>query len=188
MDLMNQKDLRFNHMNTKRLLIAGDLVGHCVFETNCFISECNFYRSDVFRLVYNKNICRCSINLRLMLVYRFVRDLMKVVPINSVPALRFVPGLRSRYLELCNTHDRMMKFLNDALDDSLRGAGESDAEVSFASTYRDAENTKYDRTELLYILRDLIVAGTETSMTSLRWALIELANHPELQVCLRLLS
>lgn len=109
---------------------------------------------------------------------------MKVVPINSIPALRFVPGLRSRYLELCNTHDRMMKFLNDALNNSLREVDENDAEVSFASTYRDAEGAKYDRTELLYILRDLIVAGTETSMTSLRWALIELANRPELQVSL----
>jgi cytochrome P450 len=135
----------------------------------CYL-QCNFLACNNTCLICFRDVCR------------FVRDLMKVVPVNALPVLRFVPGLRSRYLELCNTHDRMMKFLNDALDDSLRATEGSDPEVSFASTYRDEENTNYDRTELLYILRDLIVAGTETSVTSIRWALIELANRPELQV------
>lgn len=112
-------------------------------------------------------------------VDRFVRDLMKVVVINAHPCLRFVPGLRSRYIGLCDTHDRMMSFLSETLDRSLCI---DDPEVSFASSFRDAEKSNYDRTELLYIVRDLIVAGTETSVTSLRWALVELANHRQLQV------
>jgi len=116
------------------------------------------------------------------MIRRFVRDLMKVVMVNSLPILRFVPGIRGRYLQLCNTHDRMMAFLNVSLDNSLHGTDGGEPETSFSSSFHDEEGTNYDRTELLYILRDLMVAGTETSVTSLRWSLVELANRPELQV------
>ena len=39
----------------------------------------------------------------------------------------------------------------------------------------------YDKEELVYTMRDLLVAGTETSATTLQWALIIVANHPEVQ-------
>jgi cytochrome P450 len=116
------------------------------------------------------------------MIDRFVRDLMKVAFLNSLPFLRFVPGLRGRYLQLCDTHDRMMTFLKYSLDYSLNGNDGGEPEVSLSSSFREEEDSNYDRTELLYILRDLMVAGTETSVTSLRWALVELANRPELQV------
>ena len=115
-------------------------------------------------------------------VDRFVRELMKVVMVNILPCLRFVPVIRGRYLQLCQTHDRMMAFLSKNLDNCLETSGDEEPEVSFASSFRDAEKANFYRTELLYIIRDLIVAGTETSVTSLRWALVELANRPKLQV------
>jgi cytochrome P450 len=35
--------------------------------------------------------------------------------------------------------------------------------------------------ELSYIIRDLVVAGTETSVTTIRWSLVTFANHPQIQ-------
>ena len=39
----------------------------------------------------------------------------------------------------------------------------------------------FDREELLYTLRDLLAGGSDTSVTTIRWFLITMANHPEAQ-------
>ena len=43
----------------------------------------------------------------------------------------------------------------------------------------------YDKEELLYTLRDLIIGGTDTSMNTLLWAMIMLANNPKVQSSIR---
>jgi len=41
---------------------------------------------------------------------------------------------------------------------------------------------EFDREELLYILRDLFIGGTDTSVITIRWFLMMMANHPEVQI------
>jgi len=43
------------------------------------------------------------------------------------------------------------------------------------------EEDQYDRDELLQTVRDLFMAGDDTSSTTLRWILLSLANHPDVQ-------
>jgi cytochrome P450 len=43
----------------------------------------------------------------------------------------------------------------------------------------------FDREELLFTLRDLFGGGRETVSDTIKWALIELANHPEEQSRMR---
>jgi cytochrome P450 len=110
-------------------------------------------------------------------VYKFVHDLMKVFPINAFPLLRFIPGFRGNFLSLCNTHARMMTFVEQNIVRSLK----DDTNLSFVSSYKDTEGSSYDPVELSYIIRDLVVAGTETSVTTIRWSLVTFANHPQIQ-------
>jgi len=41
---------------------------------------------------------------------------------------------------------------------------------------------EFDREELLYIIRDLFVAGTDTSVFTILWCLMMIANHHEVQI------
>ena len=107
-------------------------------------------------------------------VYTFVNTLWKVIPINMVPLLRFLPGFRGRLRRHVATHDRMMQFVRENVRRSLASA---DPTQSFAGCYRDQAGDDFDPSELEFIVRDLIVAGTETSVSTIRWALVTLANH-----------
>jgi len=69
----------------------------------------------------------------------------------------------------------MMAFIDNNVQRSL--AADSSTSESFVSCYRDMAAEDFDMDDLNIIIRDLIVAGTETSVTSIRWALIALANH-----------
>jgi cytochrome P450 len=54
-------------------------------------------------------------------------------------------------------------------------------EESFVNSYVKSFGPQYDAEQLNFILRDFLVAGSETTMTTLLWSLIYLANHPEWQ-------
>ncbi|XP_062987910.1 cytochrome P450 2J5-like [Elgaria multicarinata webbii] len=46
---------------------------------------------------------------------------------------------------------------------------------------RNEPNSTYDEENLFHCIQDFFIAGTETSTTSLRWALLLLTNHPDIQ-------
>jgi len=53
---------------------------------------------------------------------------------------------------------------------------------SFASSYFEREDhTNYDYEQLVYMMRDLILGGTDTSSAFAQWFIIYMANHPEVQ-------
>lgn len=56
-----------------------------------------------------------------------------------------------------------------------------DRESCFVSKYLEKEGLDCDYEQLLFIIRDLTAAGTETSSTTVLWSLIFLANHPGIQ-------
>jgi len=110
-------------------------------------------------------------------LYTFTTSLWTIMPVNRFPLLRFVPGFRGPFCRQIATHDRMMEFIRDNV---RRSFADADSE-SFVSRYRDQSADDFDPVELDFIIRDLIVAGTETSVTSIRWALAMLANHRQVQ-------
>ncbi|XP_062987905.1 cytochrome P450 2J5-like [Elgaria multicarinata webbii] len=46
---------------------------------------------------------------------------------------------------------------------------------------RNEPNSTYDEENLVQCIHDFFIAGTETTATSLRWALLLLTNHPDIQ-------
>ena len=52
---------------------------------------------------------------------------------------------------------------------------------SFIKTYLEEEGPVHDREQLLYFLKDLFLAGSETTASTLEWSLVYLANHPLVQ-------
>jgi len=71
----------------------------------------------------------------------------------------------------------MLDICEENIADSLAGRSEK----GFASCFVDAEGPDYDKEELIRIMRDLILAGADTSSTTLQWALIAMANHQDIQ-------
>ena len=75
------------------------------------------------------------------------------------------------------------------MNDQTKLALKTDSGASFVASFIEAEGPDYDKEDLRHIIRDLLLAGTETSATTLQWALILMANHPDVQkrvqVCCR---
>jgi len=52
---------------------------------------------------------------------------------------------------------------------------------SFVNYYIEAQGPDYDREQLLFTLRDIVVAGTDTTAKFVRWAIALLTNHVSVQ-------
>ena len=103
--------------------------------------------------------------------------------IDAFPFLRHVPPFSRTYNKLLRGDARMReimwRYAQQVLDDM-----ESERDTNFVNCWtqqQDGEASESDDVNLRYILRDFLIAGSETTTTSLRWTLVFLANRPELQ-------
>jgi len=92
------------------------------------------------------------------------------------PALRFLPKYRAVMKEAFEHMDEQIDFISEELDKSL-----TSSEGSFTKLFIERHGEQYSRDEIRFMLRDLLIAGTETVSVSLQWALVLLANHPDIQ-------
>lgn len=93
------------------------------------------------------------------------------------PLLRLLPKLRREMSMMNDMHVKLMKYLDELIETSFVDR----QNASYVSCFCDAEGPGFDRSELLYLVRDLVLAGAETTPTTLKWALLLLANHPDVQ-------
>jgi len=56
---------------------------------------------------------------------------------------------------------------------------------SFVHYFIEAHGPAYDEEQLFFTIRDLTVAGMETTATAIRWAIVLLTNHVSIQERLR---
>lgn len=90
------------------------------------------------------------------------------------PILRFAPTHRRRFLKSIDCYKRTIGAVEKVIDDSLR----EDADDCFVRRFVEKEGPGYDRQQLLYIVRDLIAASTDTTATTMQWAFMYFADNP----------
>jgi cytochrome P450 len=79
-----------------------------------------------------------------------------------------------------------LKFNRCKIADKIReSAARHDSDDNFVKSYIEKSGEDYDERELVFILRDLILAGTETTSCQLSWAMVLLGNRPDIQERLR---
>jgi len=111
-------------------------------------------------------------------VRNFVEGARSAIKVNFFPPMRYIPSIRRRLAEAVNAHENFLRLLNVLISRSL---SVEETEVSFVSRFCELEGPNCDREGLLYIVKDLVMAGTETSATTLRWMMALAANHQDFQ-------
>ncbi|XP_064602501.1 cytochrome P450 2C26-like [Liolophura sinensis] len=112
-------------------------------------------------------------------------------PINFLPWLKYIPGDFFKYHRTLRNVDMVEAFILDEIK-SHKETLDPDEPRDFIDAYlseiarcQDDENSTFEDEQLLKVIGDLFVAGTETSATTLRWALFYMINYPDVQTKVR---
>ena len=117
----------------------------------------------------------------LSVLRQMVREIVDPMAMNIFPFLRFLPKYK-KVLQRCHELDaKIFELIEERIQESLSG----ETEESFISCFVQEDGPEYDRKQLMYTLRDLFLAGTETTSTTLQWFLVYMANNPEVQTRLQ---
>jgi len=101
--------------------------------------------------------------------HSLLHGLSDMFPIDVFPLLLFLPKMHRAFAIATDFHNQLFHIITSSI--------ETADEDSFVRYYMNREGCNLDREQLEYIVRDLIIAGTETSTSTLLWALVLLAGH-----------
>jgi cytochrome P450 len=93
--------------------------------------------------------------------------------LNMFPILRFLPNYRDVIAEYPKVTRKLFELLNNEIDECVK----NDIDCFATSYIKRTSNRDEDREDLLFLMRDLIFGGSETSATVLAWAICLLANN-----------
>ncbi|CAH1428286.1 unnamed protein product [Lactuca virosa] len=102
-----------------------------------------------------------------------------------IPALDWL-DLQGITKKMKKLHTRFDSFLNTILEEHKTGSGGPSGHVDLLSTLislkddADGEGGKLSDIEIKALLLNLFAAGTDTSSSTVEWAIAELIRHPEL--------
>ena len=144
----------------------------------------------LLHIMFNKRLN--TTDERLAEIVRTTDDVIKCsyhqAYIDAFPYLRYVPPFSRTYAKLVEGDARMREIMWQYAQQVLDDFDEED-ESTFIDYWTKQQQQRgtngsddvSDKDNLRYILRDFLIAGSETTTTSLRWTLLFLANRPELQ-------
>ena len=102
-------------------------------------------------------------------------DNMAIV-LDVIPLLRFLPSFRRNLSKMKEAARDFLRLVDKEVTKSLESPNES-----FVKSFVTREGDNFDRNELLHIVRDFTIGGIDTSVATIRWALVMLAGHPQIQ-------
>ena len=100
--------------------------------------------------------------------------------IDIIPILEYLPSMRRQISDNVKAMEIFFEILEGEIGESLHSTDDN-----FVKRYIEGRGGDYDAGQLTYIIRDLVTAGTDTSMNTLLWAMIMLANSPKVQSSIR---
>lgn len=104
----------------------------------------------------------------------------KAMIVDFIPLTAYLPSLQKPLEEVSGSY----RFFRDFIVRSIKEHEDAYAlgkEDDFIDAFIGRLGKEYSSERLLYIVRDLFIAGTETSATTLQWAVIYMANNPAIQ-------
>ena len=137
----------------------------------------------IVSIIFGKRFQRCDPKLEMLVstIRRMVRAALGTIELNVIPCLRFLPKYANKLQQFHELNDTLFTFLEERVRQSLSGANE----CSFIICFVQEEGQEYDHKQLLFTLRDLLFAGTETTSTTLLWFLVYMANNLDVQTRLQ---
>jgi cytochrome P450 len=94
------------------------------------------------------------------------------------PIVENLPKYRTIMKDLKVTSEKITKFYVDKIRECIN---RDDDDENFVKEYIKKAGANCDLEELMFIIRDIVMAGTETTSTFLSWCLVTICNRPELQ-------
>lgn len=92
-------------------------------------------------------------------------------------SIRFLPRYKDKVIMYKDSNRIIYNILKQEID----RCKESGSEDCFVKRYLDKEGNELDYEQLLYSVRDIVAAGTNTTISTLCWSLVALANHQIVQ-------
>jgi cytochrome P450 family 2 subfamily U polypeptide 1 len=98
--------------------------------------------------------------------------------LDTFPVVKYLPKYRRMLTKLAVTGRYMRNFFTEKIKECM---SREDGDESFVKEYVQRSGDAYVEEDLIFLLRDLVLGGFETSAVTLSWALIEIGNHPAVQ-------
>ncbi|ESO84051.1 hypothetical protein LOTGIDRAFT_155365 [Lottia gigantea] len=107
--------------------------------------------------------------------------------LNFYPLLQYLPGDLFKFDKVLENVEFVQGFVREKVEEHRQSFNEEkvrdfiDAYLLELRQHIHGSETTFSYDQLVKVIGDLFVGGTETTSTTLRWALIYLVRHPEVQ-------
>lgn len=129
-------------------------------------------------ILFGKRITQTDPALRQLHVDINTMAVNNLLSMNYCPPLRFLPRYQRAIKLGCQHLESQFRFIEDGMEQTLVG---DNPDHSFVRGYIDRAGPGYDTEELKWICKDLLAAGSETTASTMKWAIVYLANNAEIQ-------
>ncbi len=105
----------------------------------------------------------------------------KLVIVDFFPLLAHLPSYKRCVQQMVCENPIFLDFFKSVIAEhtAVHHDGQND---DFIHAYMTKMGADYNAEHLLYILRDLFVGGSDTTASTLEWAIVYMANNPAVQV------
>jgi cytochrome P450 family 2 subfamily U polypeptide 1 len=157
----------------------GDLVDYFKSKNGDVLDpsdKLQFYTLTIIsRIMFSQKVVTDKENEEIYPLIKATADSMK--PIFEVfPIITHFPPFRGQLQKWHPIAEKFKQCLRNRIETSIR----SDNPDNFVHQYIQMSNTEYNVEELIFLLRDLFGAGTETVSTMVAWALVLLGNRSDI--------
>lgn len=137
----------------------------------------------IFAILFNKRfslddkgICQQLEDLRVL-----GRLFWESAKLKFIPFIRHLPYAKDIVKSLIQHNMSILQFIREELDQHAKTYTRDAEATNFVAGYKNKMADDYNEEMLVFIIRDLFAAGSDTTPTSLLWAMIFMANNPDKQ-------